>query len=109
MNWEIIKRTPLVSAILRWLNPSHGVCPICGLPWNHAGKTHDIMYDEELGFFPCCEHCYQHSDADRILEAELDLWATWKRESERTGSRMHTEYSEYLEVCENDLVHNGKI
>ena len=84
--WQKIKRWPVLIPIFRILHPHESTCGICGLPWSSCRPSHTIdmveCTDKQVGkgFFPICEHCWQHESLDAILTAVYDLHEFWLNE-----------------------------
>lgn len=81
--------------------PTNSTCYNCGLPWEavrESGGIHFIDVDEDHGFFPCCEYCWQRMDDLKKIDAIMDLFEEW----ESCGGSPYTK-EEMLDALAQDL------
>lgn len=94
---EKIKRWPIVAWFLRTLYPYNSTCLICGLPWASC-KEHCIPLDDNSGFFPVCQYCWEHCSETENRDAVLRLYKKWTL----TGCRLMFSEQELLAAFEKD-------
>lgn len=100
MNKETFKRNPIVSGVLRLVNPGMGYCKICGLPWNHC-KSHVVNITKYQGCFAVCEHCYENSSYKDILNAHLQLWHDWEKDG--AIHSLGFNHDDFIKAINNDI------
>ena len=97
------RRRPVVRYYQRKY-PTNSTCYNCGLPWEAVRESkrdcgiHFIDVDEDHGFFPCCEYCWQRMDDLKKIDAIVALFEDW----ESCGGSPYTE-EEMLDALAQDL------
>lgn len=71
--WENFKRWKPVVKLLQALHPNYGTCGICGLPWCNC-ESHTVLYKCSSSYFIVCQHCYDRSSYDTVLDASIRYW-----------------------------------
>ncbi len=94
---ERIKRTIIISHILREKNPTFSYCEKCGLPWNHC-KSKTVMYSQNKGSFATCDVCWNNSTLDELKIYYAQLYRD--QENSLIGTRYKMEHTrEHLLKC----------
>lgn len=84
LDWQKIKRWPLITFVFRLIHPHESTCGICGLPWSSCNPSHTVDMIECTpehsgeGFFPVCEYCWQHNSFNKIKDTIIKLYACWE-------------------------------
>ena len=78
---EKIKRIPIVAFLYRIFHLRYGTCGICGLPWSNC-DFHIIDITDKEAFFPVCEYCWEHCNAEQIKQACDKLHSLWESQGQ---------------------------
>lgn len=81
-NWlERVKRLKPIVWFYRLKYSDSTFCRHCGLPWRVNGGEHGVQIpNTNMGFFCCCDYCWERMSRIEKMTAAASLYEWWLRQ-----------------------------